>query len=48
MEHLATSDERPDVDPNRAEAFSIGMTVLAAGLLEDLEPTYNFKQGKFN
>jgi hypothetical protein len=48
MSHLATSDELPLLNPNRCESFSIGMTVLAAGLLENLEPVYNFKQGKFN
>lgn len=48
MKHLETGDEECGVDPNKAEAFSIGMTILSAGLLDNLEGIYNFKQAKFD
>lgn len=48
MKHLETGDEETKLDQNKAESFSIGMTILSAGLLDNLEDLYNFRQPKFN
>jgi hypothetical protein len=50
MTELQTSDtkEQPQSDQVLAEAFSIGLTILDAGLLTDNSDLYNMKSYKFD
>jgi Golgi nucleoside diphosphatase len=42
------SQSGPNCDPNIAEAFSIGLTIIDAGLLGDCSKIYNFKANRFD
>ena len=48
IQELQNGKHENSCDPNLAEAFSIGLTIIDAGLLTEAGVLYNFKSQKFD